>query len=179
MPVLSFQFHEGCTLSAFHEYFMRLALREAAKAAAAGEVPAGCVIVARPQDPLALPAAAKVIGRAHNQTELLKDPTAHAEMIAITQAASALQDWRLLHTVLYVTKEPCPMCAGAIVLARIPTVVFGVPDPRRGGATVFSILNHPNLNHRPEIVAGVLEEECRAALTTFFKSCRERSDPWR
>lgn len=161
-------------MKTFHEYFMRLALREAAKAAAAGEVPAGCVIVARPQDPLAPPVAARVIGRAHNQTELLKDPTAHAEMIAITQAAAALQDWRLVHTVLYVTKEPCPMCAGAIILARIPTVVFGVPDPKRGGDSVFHILNHPGLNHRPEVVAGVLEQECGVALKEFFQACRER-----
>ena len=89
---------------------MRLALREAAKAAAAGEVPAGCVIVARPTDTLAPPMAAHVLARAHNQTELLKDPTAHAEMIAITQAAAAVQDWRLVDTILYVTKEPCPLC---------------------------------------------------------------------
>ena len=160
-------------LFAFHEHFMRLALREAAKAAEAGEVPAGCVIVARPTDTLAPPMAAHVLARAHNQTELLKDPTAHAEMIAITQAAAAVQDWRLVDTILYVTKEPCPMCAGAIVLARIPIVVFGVPDPKRGGAvSVFNILAHPNLNHRPEVVAGVLEGECRDIMQSFFRERR-------
>ena len=160
--------------SAFHEHFMRLALREAARAAEAGEVPAGCVIVARPKDLLGPPAAAHVLARAHNQTELLKDPTAHAEMIAITQAAAAVCDWRLTDAILYVTKEPCPMCAGAIVLARIPLVVFGVPDPKRGGAvSVFNILAHPNLNHRPEIVSGVLEVECRDILQGFFRARRE------
>jgi tRNA(adenine34) deaminase len=159
---------------AFHEYFMRLALREAEKAAASGEVPAGCVIVARPADPAAPPAAARILARAHNQTELLKDPTAHAEMIAITQAAAALRDWRLRDTLLYVTKEPCPMCAGAIVLARVPTVVFGAPDPKRGGAvSLFNILNHPNLNHRPEIIVGVLAEEGRALLQGFFRARRD------
>lgn len=151
---------------------MRLALREAAKAAASGEVPAGCVIVDRPADPQAPPAAAHVLARAHNQTELLKDPTAHAETIAITQAAAARQDWRLTDSILYVTKEPCPMCAGAIVLARVSMVVWGVPDPLRGGASVFGILNHAKLNHRPEVVSGVLAEECRAQLQGFFRARR-------
>jgi tRNA(adenine34) deaminase len=146
-----------------HEYFMHLALREAQRSADADEVPVGAIIV---KD-------GAVIGRAHNQTELLKDPTAHAEMIAITQAASAVGDWRLTDTLLYVTKEPCPMCAGAIVLARIPVVVFGVPDPKRGGAvSVFNILNHPQLNHRPEIIQGILEEPCRAMLQDFFRKKR-------
>ncbi len=146
-----------------HEYFMQLALREAQRSADADEVPVGAIIV---KD-------GAVIGRAHNQTELLKDPTAHAEMIAITQAASAVGDWRLTDTLLYVTKEPCPMCAGAIVLARIPVVVFGVPDPKRGGAvSVFNILNHPQLNHRPEIIQGILEEPCRAMLQDFFRKKR-------
>ena len=142
---------------------MQLALREAQRSADADEVPVGAIIV---KD-------GAVIGRAHNQTELLKDPTAHAEMIAITQAASAVGDWRLTDTLLYVTKEPCPMCAGAIVLARIPVVVFGVPDPKRGGAvSVFNILNHPQLNHRPEIIQGILEEPCRAMLQDFFRKKR-------
>ena len=159
----------------FHAYFMRLALREAAKAAEAGEVPAGCVIVRRPHAPDQPLAAVPVLARAHNQTELLKDATAHAEMIALTQASAALGDWRLSDTVLYVTKEPCPMCAGAIVLARIPLVVWGVSDPKRGGHSVFSILNHPNLNHRPEILTGVLEPECRALLQEFFRARREEN----
>jgi len=159
----------------FHDYFMRLALREAAKAAEAGEVPTGCIVVKKPQT-LDLPfAAIKVLARAHNQTEMLKDATAHAEMIALTQASAALGDWRLTDTILYVTKEPCSMCAGAIVLARVPLVVWGLSDPKRGGHSVFSILNHPGLNHRPEILTGVLEPECREILQTFFRSRREES----
>ena len=159
--------------SEFHDYFMRLALREATRAADAGEVPAGCVIVRKPQTPDLPFAAVKVLARAHNQTEMLKDATAHAEMIALTQASAALGDWRLTDTVLYVTKEPCPMCAGAIVLARVPLVVWGVSDPKRGGHTVFSILNHPGLNHRPELLTGVLEPECRSLLQSFFRTRRE------
>ena len=157
----------------FHDHFMRLALREAARAADAGEVPTGCVIVQKPQTPELPLAAVKVLARAHNQTELLKDATAHAEMIALTQASAALGDWRLTDTVLYVTKEPCSMCAGAIVLARVPLVGWGVSDPKRGGHTVFSILNHPGLNHRPELLTGVLEPECRNILQSFFRARRE------
>jgi tRNA(adenine34) deaminase len=163
----------GMLTPEFHAYFMRLALREAAKAAEAGEVPTGCIIVKKPEtldQPLA---AIRVLGRAHNQTEMLKDATAHAEMIALTQASSALGDWRLTDTILYVTKEPCSMCAGAIVLARVPLVVWGVSDPKRGGHTVFSILNHPGLNHRPERLIGVLEEACRDILQAFFRARRE------
>ena len=144
---------------------MQLALREAQKSADIDEVPVGAIIVRDGQ----------VIGKAHNQTELLKDPTAHAEMIAITQAASAIGDWRLTRTTLYVTKEPCPMCAGAIVLARIPTLVFGVADPLRGGAvSVFNILNHPQLNHRPAVITGIMENECRGMLQAFFKAKRRK-----
>ncbi len=147
-----------------HDHYMQLALREARISADNDEVPVGAIIVK----------AGAIIGRAHNQTELLKDPTAHAEMIAITQAASAIGDWRLTDTILYVTKEPCPMCAGAIVLARIPTVVFGVADPLRGGAvSVFNILNHPQLNHRPEVIQGVMETSCRATLQEFFRKKRD------
>jgi tRNA(adenine34) deaminase len=162
---------------ASHERYMRMALRQAETAREAGEVPAGCVIVHRPA--AAEPAQpARVVARAHNQVERLKDPTAHAEMIAITQAAAALGDWRLTDTTLYVTKEPCAMCAGAIVLARIPRVVFGVADPKRGGAvSVFGILNHPDLIHRAEVVSGVLEEECRAMLQEFFQTRRSLSGP--
>lgn len=152
-----------------HDDYMRLALREAERSAENGEVPVGAVIVRNDA----------VIGRAHNQVELLKDPTAHAEMIAITQAASQIGDWRLTDTVLYVTKEPCPMCAGAIVLARIPVVVFGTADPLRGGAvSVFNILNHPDLNHRPQVVSGIIEGECRSLLQTFFRRKRKpNGDP--
>ena len=156
----------------FHAYFMRLALREAAKAAEAGEVPAGCVVVRNPASSGTPLAAVKVIARAHNQTETLKDATAHAEMIALTQASAALGDWRLADAILYVTKEPCAMCAGAIVLARVPLVVWGLSDPKRGGHSVFSILNHPGLNHRPEFLAGVLEPECRSLLQEFFRERR-------
>lgn len=156
-----------------HEYYMRLALREAQRALEAEEVPTGCLVVHRSTPDTARPG--RIVGRAHNQVELLKDPTAHAEMLAITQAASALGDWRLADTTLYVTKEPCAMCAGAIVLARIPTVVFGASDPLRGGAvSVFNILKHPNLNHRCEVVSGVLAEECAAILKGFFRERRNR-----
>ncbi len=131
-----FRYHPRMTLPA-HDHFMRMALKEAEKAAAAEEVPAGCIIVNTAEN-RGIPTGA-VIGRAHNQTELLKDPTAHAEMIAITQAASTIGDWRLTDTILYVTKEPCSMCAGAIVLARVPTVVYGVPDPNAAALSRSSI----------------------------------------
>ena len=144
--------------------YMTMALRQAEQAAAADEVPVGAVITH----------AKGIIGRAYNQVELLKDPTAHAEILAITQAASALGDWRLLDTTLYVTKEPCPMCAGAIVLARIPRVVWGMTDPRRGGAlSLFNILKSPALNHRPTISQGVMEEECTALMKGFFRKKRD------
>ena len=159
----------------FHEYFMRLALRQADQAAAVGEVPTGCVIVAAPEDPEMRPVAAKILGRAHNQTETLKDPTAHAEMIAITQAAAATGDFRLTNAILYVTKEPCAMCAGAIVLARVPTVVYGASDPQRGGQSLFKIMNHPALIHRVEIVADVLADECLERLQTFFRARRKET----
>ena len=142
---------------------MQMALAEAQAAFEEDEAPIGAVIAHRRQ----------VIARAHNQREQLRDPTAHAEMIAITQAAAARGDWRLKDVILYVTKEPCSMCAGAIVLARISTVVFGVADPQRGGAvSVFNILNHPQLNHRCDVVSGILEEECRALLQDFFRPKR-------
>jgi len=148
------------------ERWMQQALRQAHMAHADGEVPVGAVIMR----------GGELLGQAHNQVERLHDPTAHAEMIAITQAASALGDWRLLDTVLYVTKEPCPMCAGAIVLARIPRVVWGVSDPVRGGAVSrFNILDNPHLNHRPECVSGILEDECRAIVQSFFREKRAKS----
>ena len=157
-----------------HEKYMRSAIRQAEKAFEAGEVPTGCVIV--DMLPTKSGGVPRVIGSAHNQTELLKDPTAHAEMIAITQASSARGDWRLTDTVLYVTKEPCAMCAGAIVLARIPTIVFGLSDPKRGGAvSVFNIVDHPQLNHRADVVPGILEDECRRLLQSFFQA--RRADP--
>jgi tRNA(adenine34) deaminase len=143
--------------------FMRMALREAMIAAKEGEVPVGAVIVKN----------GEVIGKSHNQTETLQDPTAHAEVLAITQAANAVGNWRLTDCTLYVTKEPCPMCAGAIILARIPQVIWGLDDPKRGGAaSKFTILNDGDLNHRPEYRSGVLEEECRFVIQDFFRQRR-------
>ena len=158
--------------AAFDEHFMRMALREAERAAEDGEVPTGCVIVEEPEDPEASPLEARILGRAHNQSEMLTDATAHAEMLALTAAFQARGNWRLTGTRLYVTKEPCPMCAGAIVLARVKTVVWGVSDPKRGGGTTFGIFDHPGINHHPEVLSGVLEGPCREALQAFFRRRR-------
>ena len=148
---------------------MRQALREAEAAMAEDEVPIGAVIVYN--DPTSN--SARVIAAAHNQREQLRDPTAHAEMIAITQAAQALSNWRLEHCTLYVTLEPCPMCAGAIVLARMPCVVYGAADPKAGAAnTLFQLLDDPRLNHRAEVVPGVLAEPCGQILSKFFAEKR-------
>jgi len=144
---------------------MRQALQQAALAAEAGEVPIGAVIVR----------AQTVIGRAHNQVELLKDPTAHAEMIAITQAAGAIGDWRLTDTALYVTKEPCPMCAGAIALARIPKVVFGAYEPNSSFARDSVEAGNSGAIKTVEVQGGVLEEECRMVLQGFFKTARAQA----
>lgn len=142
---------------------MRKALLEARQAAAEDEAPIGAVIVR----------GGRVIAAAHNQREQLRDPTAHAELVAITQAAAALGDWRLEECSLYVTLEPCPMCAGAILLARIPRVVFGALDPKAGAVvSLYRLLEDPRLNHRCEIVPGVLAEECGAVLTEFFQAKR-------
>ncbi|MBO7722120.1 MAG: nucleoside deaminase [Kiritimatiellae bacterium] len=151
---------------------MRLALAEAAKAAAAGEVPAGCVIVEPPVAEDGPPESARILGIAHNRTEGRRDATAHAEMLALSAAFKARRNWRLCGARLYATKEPCPMCAGAIVLARVKTVVWGVSDPKRGGGTVFGVFDHPGVNHHPEIVTGVLEAESRAVLKEFFSHRR-------
>jgi tRNA(adenine34) deaminase len=151
-----------------HEEFMRHALRKAQAALAENEVPIGAVVVY--SDPTG---EQRVIGAAHNEREQLRDPTAHAEMIAITQAAQALNNWRLERCTLYVTLEPCPMCAGAIVLARIPRVVYGAPDPKAGAATtLYHILDDPRLNHRAEVISGVLAKECGEILSRFFKQKR-------
>jgi tRNA(adenine34) deaminase len=145
--------------------YMRQALREAEAAFAEDEVPIGAVIV---HD-------GRVIAAAHNQREQLHDPTAHAEMIAITQAAGVLGDWRLDDCTLYVTLEPCPMCAGAIVLARVPRVVYGAVDPKAGAvATLYQLLNDARLNHRAEVVAGVRADECGAILTQYFAEKRRQ-----
>lgn len=143
--------------------FMREALRQAGKALQAKEVPIGAVVVQ----------GEKVIARAYNQVELLRDATAHAEMLAITQAEAALGDWRLNECDLYVTKEPCSMCAGALVHVRMRRVIFGCPDERGGAAGgLLNLLQMPTLNHRCEITTGVLQEECAAILRGFFQTRR-------
>lgn len=147
-------------------YFMGEALRQAAKAYEAEEVPIGAVVVR----------AGRIIARAFNQVELLKDATAHAEMLAMTQAESVVGDWRLTDCTLYVTKEPCPMCAGAVVHVRLARVVFGASDPKAGAAGgVMNLLQFPTLNHRSEITSGVREEECRALLQSFFAEQRAKA----
>jgi tRNA(adenine34) deaminase len=149
----------------FHLEHMEMALDEARTAADEDEVPVGAVIVSL---------QCGVIARAHNQREMLRDPTAHAEMIAITQAAQALESWRLEKCILYVTLEPCPMCAGAIVLARLPVVVFGATDPKAGAcATLYQITSDPRLNHRSQVVSGVLADRCAAVLSQFFADKRK------
>ena len=160
----------------FDEHFIRMALRDPEKAAADRAVPTGCVTVEAPAAPAAPPAAARILGRAHNQTEMLADATAHAEMLALSAAFAAKGSWRLTGTRLYVTKEPCPMCAGAIVLARVDAVVWGLSDPKRGGGTAFNIFNHPGINHHPAVLTGVLEEPCRAVLVDFFRRRRAEKD---
>ncbi|PYL07686.1 MAG: tRNA adenosine(34) deaminase TadA [Verrucomicrobia bacterium] len=145
------------------EDFMREALRQAQKAYTAGEVPVGAVVVRE----------GKIIARAHNQVELLKDATAHAEMLALTAAEGAVGDWRLIDCDLYVTKEPCPMCAGALVHTRIRRVIFGCTDPSAGAAgSIMNLLQMPGLNHRCEITSGILQDECAAILQNFFRQRR-------
>ena len=160
--------------TAFDRYFMEMALREAEKAAEDGETPTGCVIVESPL-PGQGPSDVRILGRAHNQTEGLCDATAHAEMLALAAAFAARGNWRLVSTRLYVTKEPCPMCAGAIVLARVSTVIWGVSDPKRGGSSVFDIFRHPGINHHPSLVQGVLSEPCLAVLRDFFRRQRAKT----
>lgn len=147
---------------------MKAAIAEARVAEAEGEVPVGAVIVH----------GSEIIGRGRNLRETTQDPTAHAEMIAIREAAQALASWRLLDTVLYVTLEPCPMCAGALVNARVPRVVWGCNDPKAGATqTLYTIGNDARLNHRFECVPGVLEDQCAALLTGFFAAIRANDDP--
>ena len=148
-----------------HEFFMQKALAEAQAAFDEDEVPIGAIIVH----------GERIIAAAHNQREQLKDPTAHAEMIAITQAAQALNDWRLENCTLYVTLEPCPMCAGAIVQARIPVVVYGAADPKAGAVeTLYQLLADPRLNHSCQTVPGVLAPDCGDILTRFFRMQRAK-----
>lgn len=146
-----------------HEYYMQLALDEARRAMAENEVPVGAVIVR----------GGRVIAQAHNQREQLSDPTAHAEMIAITQAAASVGSWRLDECTLYVTLEPCPMCAGAILQARIPVVVYGAADPKAGAvASLYRLLEDGRLNHRCLVFAGVLAGPCGEVLSEFFQAQR-------
>ena len=145
------------------ESYMRDALRLAVKAYEADEVPVGAIVVR----------AGRIIGRAYNQIELLKDATAHAEMLALTQAEAVVADWRLIDCDLYVTKEPCVMCAGALVHVRIRRLIFGCADPRSGAAGgIINLLQHPALNHHCEITSGVLQNECVAILQDFFQKKR-------
>ncbi len=149
------------------EGFMREALRQAQKAFDADEVPVGSVVVR----------AGKIIARAYNQVELLKDATAHAEMLALTQAEAAAGDWRLTDCDLYVTKEPCAMCAGAIVNVRLRRLIFGCADPRAGAAgSVINLMQLPSLNHRCEMTSGVLQNECTAILQNFFRKHRHQQE---
>lgn len=146
-----------------NERYMDYAIREAQRAMEVGEVPVGCVIVHQGQ----------LVAKAHNQRETLQDPTAHAEILAITAAAAALGSWRLEDTKLYVTLEPCPMCAGAIILARIPEVYFGACDPKAGACgTLMNLLEDTRFNHQPAVVPGLRGEECGALLSEFFRNIR-------
>lgn len=149
-----------------HEYFMKQAIVEAEKAVEKNEVPVGAVIVYDD----------RIIARAHNQREMLNDPTAHAEMIAITQAAAYLENWRLRGTTLYVTLEPCAMCAGALVQSRVDTLVYGTVDKKAGACvSVLNLVQEPRFNHRLEVVPGVLASECKHLLQRFFlENCRTK-----
>lgn len=148
----------------FDEIYMQQAIQLAQQAATEDEVPVGAIVVH----------GGRVIGGAWNQREQLKDPTAHAEMVAITQAANALGSWRLIDCTLYVTLEPCPMCAGAILQARIPRLVYGAWDPKAGAVdSLFRLLNDPRLNHQTEVRGGLMSEECGRILTDFFELKRK------
>ncbi len=153
----------GKNASGAHERMMSLALAEAERAFEEGEVPVGAVIVHE----------SRIIGKAHNQKELLRDPTAHAEILAITQAAEALGNWRLTGCRLYVTLEPCAMCAGAILQARIPHVIYGCDDPKAGAmGSVVNLIQPVRFNHRVEVVRGIMKEPCQAILKEFFATKR-------
>jgi tRNA(adenine34) deaminase len=146
-------------------YYMSIAIEEAKKASAIGEVPIGAIIVRN----------GEIVGSGYNTRETAKDPLAHAEMMAIKKASETLGGWRLLDTTLYVTLEPCPMCSGAIVQARVPRIVYGAMDPKAGCAgSLMNLLQDPRLNHQVEITQGVMEEECGLLLKDFFRSLRER-----
>ncbi|MEK8133099.1 tRNA adenosine(34) deaminase TadA [Paenibacillus filicis] len=149
-----------------HQRFMRAAMEEARKAEALLEVPIGAVIVRN----------GEIIGRGHNVRETAKDPLGHAELLAIREASQHLDAWRLLECTLYVTLEPCPMCAGAIVQSRIPLVVYGTTDPKAGCAgTLMNLLQEERFNHRVEVIPNVLQEECSSMLTQFFRKLRGKA----
>jgi len=149
-----------------HEQYMRLAIDQAKIAEDNGDVPIGAVIVYKNQ----------IIGKAYNQREQLKDPTAHAEIIALTQAAAFLESWRLNGCTMYVTLEPCPMCAGALVLARMDRLIYGCDDPKTGACkSLYNIVQDERLNHKLEVTSGVLEEQCREQLQGFFARRRQEN----
>jgi tRNA(adenine34) deaminase len=149
-----------------HEYWMEIALREAEIALKRKEVPIGAVIIQN----------GVIIGKGSNQMEMLQDPTAHAEMIAITAAASHLESRRLENCTMYVTLEPCPMCAGAVVMARIPLLIFGAYDPKAGScSSLYTITNDTRLNHRVHTIGGIMEEKCGSILKEFFQTQRNRN----
>ncbi len=151
----------------FHQFHMEIALEEAAQAQVEDEVPVGAVIISLDQG---------IIARAHNQREQLHDPTAHAEMIAFTQAAQAIKHWRLLNCIMYVTLEPCPMCAGAAVQARLPMLVYGARDAKAGAChSLYEITSDARLNHRVDVIAGVEAERCGGILSEFFRQKRLRA----
>ncbi len=150
---------------AIHELWMREAIAEARKAESLGEVPIGAVVVRH----------GEIIGRGYNLRETTLDSTAHAEMVAIREASIALNSWRLLDCQLYVTLEPCPMCAGAMVQSRLPLTIYGTTDPKAGCAgTLMNLLEEPRFNHRTGVIQGVLQEECAELLTSFFRRLRQR-----
>ena len=150
-----------------HRRYMQMALREAEQAAEEGEVPVGAVVVR----------GGVIIGRAHNQRETLRDPTAHAEILALTQAAAAVDSWRLNGARMYVTLEPCAMCAGALVLARTEALIYGARDAKAGACgTLYDIPRDPRLNHRLQVIEGVMAGECGAALSAFFAARRGRPE---
>jgi tRNA(adenine34) deaminase len=149
-----------------NEHWMREALKEARKAFQSGEVPVGAVVVFEN----------RVIGRGHNQVELLQDPTAHAEMIALTAATNALQSKWLLEASLFVTVEPCPMCAGAIILARLKQLIYGIQEGKTGAhSSIYNLLNDPRMNHQVEVVPGILSAECAAQMSDFFEKVRKNN----
>lgn len=157
----------------FANYFMRLAIQEAEKARNIDEVPTGAILIETPPPNLP-PEKATILATAYNSTQTTHDPTAHAELLAIKRASQIRGDFRLTNTILFVTKEPCVMCAGAIILARIPLVVYGMTDPKRGGITAFNLLSQDALIHKAQTIPGILETECKTLMQTFFREKRQK-----